>query len=775
MAKEKKYPVLALRNTVLFPHQIIPIYIGRKSSLSLIDDVSKRKDKYIVALAQRDGSIESPKSDDLYDFGTLVRVMRIFDMPDNSKSAIVQGIGRVKVENFYKDKLYYTASIEKINEQIVEKNMEIESKISNLSEIFNQLIDLAPYLSEEQATTLSTIVEPGKIADRAASFLNINIGDKQNILETTDITKRLDETIRLISKEIQRIELGQKIQSDVQDEISKSQREYYLREQLKAIQKELGDEDVGVEFQELADKIKKADMPEKIEKIANKELSRMKKIPSHSPEYTVSRTYLDWLVELPWNNESLDNNDIENAKKILDTDHYGLSKVKDRILEHLAVRNLKKTRSKKNEILKSPILCFGGPPGTGKTSIGKSIAKAVGRKFVRISLGGVRDEAEIRGHRRTYIGALPGRIIASLKKAKTKNPIFMLDEIDKLGMDFRGDPSSALLEVLDPEQNFSFNDHYLEVDFDLSNIMFITTANQIDKIPGPLLDRMEVLDFTGYIVEEKVEIAKKHLIPKQIKEHGLKKSEIKFSVSGIRLLIESYTREAGVRNLERQIANVCRKVAKDISVGTVKSVTLTPSQVSDYLGPIAFHSEIAERCKKPGIAIGLAWTAFGGDILFIEASKMPGKGGLKLTGKLGDVMKESAEAAYSYIRTNSEELGLEKTFYKDIDIHIHVPAGAIPKDGPSAGITMVIAMLSVLKNKKIKNNLGMTGEISLRGSVLPIGGLKEKSTAAHRSGINHIIAPFQNKKDLEEIPKKVLKDVKITFVKDVEEVIKLSF
>ena len=775
MAKEKKYPVLALRNTVLFPHQIIPIYIGRKSSLSLIDDVSKRKDKYIVALAQRDGSIESPKSDDLYDFGTLVRVMRIFDMPDNSKSAIVQGIGRVKVENFYKDKLYYTASIEKINEQIVEKNMEIESKISNLSEIFNQLIDLAPYLSEEQATTLSNIVEPGKIADRAASFLNINIGDKQNILETTDITKRLDETIRLISKEIQRIELGQKIQSDVQDEISKSQREYYLREQLKAIQKELGDEDVGVEFQELADKIKKADMPEKIEKIANKELSRMKKIPSHSPEYTVSRTYLDWLVELPWNNESLDNNDIENAKKILDTDHYGLSKVKDRILEHLAVRNLKKTRSKKNEILKSPILCFGGPPGTGKTSIGKSIAKAVGRKFVRISLGGVRDEAEIRGHRRTYIGALPGRIIASLKKAKTKNPIFMLDEIDKLGMDFRGDPSSALLEVLDPEQNFSFNDHYLEVDFDLSNIMFITTANQIDKIPGPLLDRMEVLDFTGYIVEEKVEIAKKHLIPKQIKEHGLKKSEIKFSVSGIRLLIESYTREAGVRNLERQIANVCRKVAKDISVGTVKSVTLTPSQVSDYLGPIAFHSEIAERCKKPGIAIGLAWTAFGGDILFIEASKMPGKGGLKLTGKLGDVMKESAEAAYSYIRTNSEELGLEKTFYKDIDIHIHVPAGAIPKDGPSAGITMVIAMLSVLKNKKIKNNLGMTGEISLRGSVLPIGGLKEKSTAAHRSGINHIIAPFQNKKDLEEIPKKVLKDVKITFVKDVEEVIKLSF
>ena len=772
---DQKYPVLALRNTVLFPHQVIPIYIGRKSSLDLIDDISKKKEKYIVALAQKDGSIENPHSKDLYDFGTLVRVMRIFDMPDNSKSAIVQGIGRVKVLDFYKDKSYYSASIKRINEPIVEKSSKIDLKVSNLSEIFNQLIDLAPYLSEEQATTLSTIVEPGKIADRAASFLNINISDKQNILEIIDIDKRLNETIKLISKEIQRIELGQKIQSDVQDEISKSQREYYLREQLKAIQKELGDDDVGLEFQELAEKVKEAKMPKKVEKIANKELNRMKKIPSHSPEYTVSRTYLDWLVDLPWNKETSDNNDIENAKKILDTEHYGLIKVKDRILEHLAVRNLKKTRSKKNEVLKSPILCFGGPPGTGKTSIGKSIAKAIGRKFVRISLGGVRDEAEIRGHRRTYIGALPGRIITSLKKAKTKNPIFMLDEIDKLGMDFRGDPSSALLEVLDPEQNFSFNDHYLEVDFDLSNIMFITTANQIDRIPGPLLDRMEVLDFTGYIVEEKVEIAKKHLIPKQVKEHGLKKSEIKFSVAGTKLLIESYTREAGVRNLERQIANMCRKVAKDISTGNIKKVTITPAQVSKYLGPIIFHSEIAERCKKPGIAIGLAWTAFGGDILFIEASKMPGKGALKLTGKLGDVMKESAEAAYSYIRSNSQKLGLDANFYKEIDIHIHVPAGAIPKDGPSAGITMVVAMLSVLTNKKIKNNLGMTGEISLRGNVLPIGGLREKSTAAHRAGLTHIIAPFQNKKDLEEIPEKVLKDVKITFIKDVEEVIKLSF
>lgn len=773
---DELYPVLALRNTVLFPHQIIPIYIGRKNSLDLINDISKKKkDKYLIALAQKDGSVENPDSKELYDFGTLVRVMRIFDMPDNSKSAIVQGIGRVKIKKFFKDKSYYTASVDKIIETTVKTNPELDSKVSNLVKIFNKLIDLAPYLSEEQATTLSTIVDPGKIADRAASFLNINISDKQNILEILDIDRRLEETIKLISKEIQRIDLGQKIQSDVQDEITKSQREYYLREQLKAIQKELGEDDVGLEFQELAQKIKDAKMPKKVQKIADKELSRMKKIPSHSPEYTVSRTYLDWLIDLPWDSQTDDNNDILNAKKILDKEHYGLNKIKDRITEHLAVRNLKKVRSKKGEILKSPILCFGGPPGTGKTSIGKSIAQAMGRNFVRISLGGVRDEAEIRGHRRTYIGALPGRIIASLKKAGSKNPIFMLDEIDKLGMDFRGDPSSALLEVLDPEQNFSFNDHYLEVDFDLSNIMFITTANQVDRIPGPLLDRMEVLEFSGYIVEEKMEIAKKHLIPKQVKEHGLMSKEIKFSDQGIRLLIESYTREAGVRNLERQIANVCRKVAKDISLKRFKKTTIKPSSVEEYLGPIIYHSDIAERCKKPGIAIGLAWTAFGGDILFVEASKMPGKGGLKLTGKLGDVMKESAEAAYSYIRTNSKKLNIKEDFHKELDIHIHVPAGAIPKDGPSAGITMVIAMISVLKDKKIKNNLGMTGEISLRGNVLPIGGLKEKSTAAHRAGINHIIAPFQNKKDLEEIPDKVLKDVKITFVKDVEEVIKLSF
>jgi ATP-dependent Lon protease len=480
------------------------------------------------------------------------------------------------------------------------------------------------------------------------------------------------------------------------------------------------------------------------------------------------------LVELPWANESKDNEDIEFAQKVLDDDHYGLHKVKERIIEHLAVRNLKKSRAKKGERMKSPILCFGGPPGTGKTSIGKSIAKSMGREFVRISLGGVRDEAEIRGHRRTYIGALPGRIIASLKKAGTNNPIFMLDEIDKLGMDFRGDPSSALLEVLDPEQNFSFNDHYLEVDFDLSNVMFITTANRVDKIPGPLRDRMEILEFTGYILSEKLQIAKDYLLPKQIKEHGLRKKEIKFTDNALCLLIESYTREAGVRNLERQIANVCRKTAKDIASGKQKSISVNEEKVFEYLGPKKFLPEVAERANQPGVVVGLAWTAFGGDILFIEATKMPGKGALKLTGKLGDVMKESAQAAYSYVRSNAQKLGLDPGFYKKFDIHVHVPAGAIPKDGPSAGVAMITSIVSLLLNKSVKEGFGMTGEISLRGNVLPIGGLKEKSTAAHRAGLKHILAPALNEKDLEDIPKTVLDDVEISFVKDVAEVLKFS-
>ena len=774
-AKKNKelYPILPLRNTVLFPQQIIPIYIGREQSLELVNDLKDSKNKHIVVVAQRDSTVEVPKIEDLYNWGTLANIMKVFDMPDGSKSAIVQGLDRVKIDTQVDHKKYLKAMINR-NMEIVKYGSDLDTMTANLHAIFRQLIDIAPYLSDEQADILTSIQNPGKLADKAISLINIPIKEKQEILASIDVKKRLEKTIIIITREIQRIQLGEKIQSEVQDEISKSQREYYLREQMKAIQKELGEDEPSIEIDEINDKVVEAKMPKDVHKVAIKELKRLKRIPTHSPEYTVSRTYLDWLVELPWNKESKDIQDINLSQKTLDQDHYGLDKIKERVLEHLAVRNLKASRSKKGEKIKSPILCFSGPPGTGKTSIGKSIANAMGREFARISLGGVRDEAEIRGHRRTYIGALPGRIITNLKKAGTKNPVFMLDEIDKLGTDFRGDPSSALLEVLDPEQNFSFNDHYLEVDFDLSQIMFITTANRVDQIPGPLRDRMEILDFSGYISDEKVEIAKDHLIPKQINEHGLKKSEIKFSDNSIKLLIDSFTREAGVRNLERQIANLCRKVAKDISTASKKSVNLTEETTLEYLGPKKFISEVSERLKKPGVAIGLAWTGYGGDILFIEATKMPGKGVFKMTGRLGDVMKESAEAAYSYVRANSDKFGIEKDFYKKYDIHIHVPAGAIPKDGPSAGVTMVTAIVSLLTNRPVNNELGMTGEISLRGNVLPIGGLKEKSTAAHRAGLKHILAPYLNSKDFDEVPDKVKKDLKITFVKEVEDVIKLA-
>jgi len=770
----KIYPVLPLRNTVLFPNQIIPIYIGRKQSLKLINDVSNETDKTIVVVAQRDGNIENPKSNDLYQIATLATVMKTFDMPDNSKSAIVKGIKRVKIKNFISHKDYFKCDYNDVSETFPKKDVELQALSGQLKSLFSNLINVAPYLSDEQSNVLVNIQRPDKIADKAISLMNIQTSEKQEVLEDMDVNSRMEKALVLINREIQRIELGERIQADVQDEISKSQKEYYLREQMKAIKKELGEDESNLEIKEIEEKIKKAKMPKDILKVARKEIDRLLKIPTHSPEYTVTRTYLDWLVELPWSKESKDNQDLNYAEKVLNEDHYGLRKVKERVIEHLAVRNLKRSRSKKGDKIKSPILCFAGPPGTGKTSIGKSIAKSMGREFVRISLGGVRDEAEIRGHRRTYIGALPGRIITSLKKAGTKNPIFILDEIDKLGMDFRGDPSSALLEVLDPEQNFSFNDHYLEVDFDLSNVMFITTANRVDQIPGPLRDRMEILEFTGYIHDEKLEIAKKHLLPKAIKNHGLKNSEIKIDDESISLLIQSYTREAGVRNLERQLANVCRKTAKNIATKVTKKVKVTPDIVHEYLGAEIFFSEVAERCNKPGVVVGLAWTAFGGDILFIEACKMPGKGMLKLTGKLGDVMKESAQAAYSYIRTNATKFGINRDFYKKNDIHIHVPAGAIPKDGPSAGVSMITAMVSLLTNRPVKNLLGMTGEISLRGNVLPIGGLKEKSTAAHRANLKEIIAPYLNKKDLEEIPEKVKKDLKITFVKDVQEVIKLA-
>lgn len=766
--ESESYPVMPLRNTVLFPQQVIPIYIGREKSLKLINELPASS-KHIVVVAQEDGSIEDPNPDEMYSFGTLAVVLKVFDMPDNSKSAIVQGIDRVKILSFKEKEPYYRAVVQRLSDNVPSEDIELDALGNNLRQVFSELIQVAPNLSEEHTGMLSNIQKPSRLADRTISLLTIPNPEKQEVLEELDVKKRVEKAIKILSKEIQRIKLGEEIQSEVHDEISKSQREYYLREQMKAIKRELGEDESQVELKDIEDAIKKAKMPEEAEKVALKELDRLSKIPSQSPEYTVSRTYLDWLTELPWSKTSEDSINVKDAKSILDKDHYGLEKVKERILEYLAVRALKMQKDPEGA-LRGPLLCFAGPPGVGKTSLGRSIARSMGREFVRISLGGVRDEAEIRGHRRTYIGALPGRIIQSLKKAGTNNPVFMLDEIDKLGGDFRGDPSSALLEVLDPEQNCTFADHYLEVDFDLSKVMFISTANYRDPIPPALRDRMEIIEFSGYIEDEKVQIAKQHLIPKQMKENALTKKDVALNETGIKELINSYTREAGVRNLEREIANVFRKVARDKIEKNTKKIKVNKKKVSDYLGAPRFYSELAERTTKPGVVTGLAWTAAGGDILFIEASKMKGKGRLTLTGQLGDVMKESATAAMTYVRSHTDILGLDEDFNENTDIHVHVPAGAIPKDGPSAGVGMFTAIVSLLTGIPVKNRVAMTGEITLRGNVLPVGGVKEKITAAHRAGIKTIILPDHNRKDLEEIPDHIKKDLDFHFAKEMMDV-----
>jgi ATP-dependent Lon protease len=772
VADDHDYPVMPLRNTVLFPQQVIPIYIGREKSLKLIDDLGPG-DKHIVVVAQEDGSIEDPKPENLYAYGTLGVVLKVFDMPDNSKSAIVQGVERVKLLSFGDAEPYYTAVVERIKDNPVSDDLELDALAKNLRDTFTELIQVAPNLTEEHSGMLSNIQKPSRLADRAVSLLTVPNQEKQEVLEELEVKKRVEKTITLLTREIQRIKLGEEIQTEVHDEISKTQREYYLREQMKAIKRELGEDEETVEIKELEDRIKAAGIPEEAEKVAMKELDRLTRIPTQSPEYSVSRTYIEWLADLPWSNSSDDQINVKKADKILDEDHYGLEKVKERILEYLAVRNLKQERNP-DGVVRGPILCFSGPPGVGKTSLGKSIARAIGREFVRMSLGGVRDEAEIRGHRRTYIGALPGRIIQSMKKAGTNNPVFMLDEIDKLGSDFRGDPSSAMLEVLDPEQNDSFSDHYLEVDFDLSKVMFITTANYQDAIPPALRDRMEILDFSGYIEDEKIKIAQRHLLPKQIEENGLTKNEVSIDKAAISELVRSYTRESGVRNLEREIANVLRKVARDMVEKTIKKIRVTKAKVLDYLGAPRFYSELAERTTKPGVVTGLAWTAAGGDILFIESSKMKGNGNLTLTGQLGDVMKESATAALTYVRSHTDILCIPEDFHEKTDVHVHVPAGAIPKDGPSAGVSMFASIVSLLTGKPVKDKLAMTGEITLRGNVLPIGGVKEKVTAAHRSGIKHIILPDHNKKDLEEIPNHIKKDLNFYFAKEIMDVIDVA-
>jgi len=648
-----------------------------------------------------------------------------------------------------------------------QKDIEIDAMYINLKNLYKKAVEMAPYLSSELAQIAMKIESPGNLADLIASTINIGVTEKQEILGKLDLNERLKKVTILLNREVETLELSSRIQSHVKEGIDKTQREYYLREQLKAIQKELGEtDDRYTEIEELRKKIFDAKMPSDVHKVAEKELDRLSKMSTMSAEYTVSRTYIDWLTELPWSKATEDNLNIKDANRILNEDHYDLERVKKRILEYLAVRKLKSD-------MKGPILCFVGPPGVGKTSLGKSIARALGRKFMRISLGGIRDEAEIRGHRRTYVGALPGRIVQGIKKAGSNNPVFMLDEVDKIGMDFRGDPSSALLEVLDPEQNFSFSDHYLEVSFDLSKVMFIATANMLDPVPPALKDRMEVLELPGYTEEEKLMIAKQFLIPKERFEHGLNEEQIEFEDEGLRVIIHSYTREAGVRNFEREIAAICRAVAKSVAEGKAEKQLITVDSIHGFLGPIKYFSEIAERTKYSGVATGLAWTPTGGDILFIESTKMRGKGNLSLTGQLGDVMKESAQAALSYIRSKASDYNIIEDFFEKNDIHVHVPQGAIPKDGPSAGITMLVSLVSMLTDKHVRNDVAMTGEITLRGLVLPVGGIKEKVLAAKRAGIRNVILPKLNEKDLEEVPESIKSNMEFMFIEKMDEAVEI--
>jgi ATP-dependent Lon protease len=705
---------------------------------------------------------------------------------DNTTQLLVQGLSRFRVKYFIKAKPYLQARVEYIKDK-EEKDKEIDALMANIISLFTRVVGLSPGLPQEIGAMAKSIQEPGTLADMVASLINATLKEKQKVLESFDVKKRLKEVTRLLNyqvevlekkrlKEVTRLlnyqvevlELGSKIQSQVKGGMDKQQREYYLHQQLKAIKEELGEKDeAAVEIEEYKAKIKEKKLPEEARKEAEREINRLSRMHPSSAEYTVASTYLDWLTVLPWYESTTDNLDIKKARKILDTDHFGLKKPKKRIIEYLAVRKLKPES-------KGPILCFAGPPGTGKTSLGMSIARALGRKFIRISLGGVRDEAEIRGHRRTYVGALPGRIIQGIRRAESNNPVFMLDEIDKLGADFRGDPSSALLEVLDPEQNFSFTDHYLDVPFDLSKVMFITTANILDPIPPALRDRMEVLELLGYTQNEKIRIATRYLIPRQREAHGLKASQISFTRGVLEKIISGYTREAGLRNLEREIATICRGVATRIAEGEAESAKITVKDIAGYIGPVRFAPEVSARTLTPGLAMGLAWTQAGGELLFVEATAMKGKKNLTLTGQLGDVMKESATTALSFIRTNAVSLGIAEDFFETQDIHIHIPAGAIPKDGPSAGITMLTALTSLLTHKKIQKDLAMTGEITLRGQVLPVGGVKEKVLAAHRAGIKTIIMPTWNKKDLEDIPEKVKKEIHFYFVDKMIDVLKIA-
>jgi ATP-dependent Lon protease len=761
----EQLPLLPLRSDVVFPEMVAPLVVGRQRSIRLLDDVAMG-DKLVALATQRDSEVDEPTLEDLFRTACAAAVLRMLKFPDGSTRIVVQGMARARIAEIIEQQPYLVARIEPI-EEVVEEGVELDARVHQVTTLFKKVAELSEVSEELQAAAMSTH-DPSYLADLLGSNLPFSMEEQQRLLAEANVQKRLELLAQLMMRQLQVLEISSKIQSEVGSELSKAQREHILRQQLKAIQKELGKEPAEPEVAELRKKIDQVGLSDEAHKEAERELERLGQMHPSSAEYGVVRTYLDWLVSLPWKKASRDRLDLRRARKVLDADHYNLEKVKERILEYLAVRKLKRD-------MRGPILCFVGPPGTGKTSLGRSIARSLGREFLRISLGGVHDEAEIRGHRRTYVGALPGRIIQSLRKGGTINPVFMLDEVDKLGADFRGDPASALLEVLDPEQNYSFRDHYLDVAFDLSRVMFLCTANVRDTIPPPLLDRMEVLELPGYSEEEKLAIAKNYLVPKQLKEHGLKGTHLKFEDAAIVRVVREYTREAGLRNLERELAAICRKVARRRAEGERKAARVDAPLVPEFLGPMKHFPEVADHSAVPGVSIALAWTPTGGDILFIEATAMKGKRGLTLTGSLGDVMKESAQAALSYIRSHAAELNVKADFFEKFDLHVHVPAGAIAKDGPSAGVALMAALVSLLRGEPLPPDLAMTGEITLTGRVLPVGGIREKLLAARRAGVKRVILPQRNEKDLVELPDETRRDLEVHLVESIGEVVPLLF
>jgi ATP-dependent Lon protease len=760
-------PILPLKDTVVFPDSLLPLAIGQERSVLLIDD-AVAGDRLVALVASKSADVEQPGWDDLYEVGTAAIVQKMIRVPDGTQRVLVQGLRRIRLERQDRDEPYLVGEFSEVPD-IVPETREVQALTQTVKTLFSRIIGLLPYLPEELGLAAANVDDPSALTHLVASTLRLKTEEKQQLLEEPNVEKRLRDVVVVLNRELELVELGTKIQSQVQSEMEDTQREYFLRQQLKAIQEELGEGDEQqAELKELRERAAEIELSEEARKAVDRELARLEKLPSAAAEYGVIRTYLEWIISLPWGKTTEDNLDLERAREVLDEDHFDLDKVKERILEYLAVSKLKND-------LSGPILCFVGPPGVGKTSLGHSIARTLGRKFIRISVGGVRDEAEIRGHRRTYIGAMPGTIIRALRDAESMNPVFLIDEIDKMGADFRGDPASAMLEVLDPEQHSTFRDHYLDLPFDLSKVLFICTANQLETIPSPLLDRMDVINLSGYTEDEKFGIARKYLVPKQLEAHGLKRSKVTITDKALRLVIREYTREAGVRNLERQLAALCRKAARHFADGNDDKITVEEKRVREWLGPRRFAGEVRKRTSDPGVATGLAVTAVGGDVLFIEATAYPGDGRLKVTGQLGEVMQESAQAAHSWVRSHARELGLDPQWFEENDVHVHVPAGAVPKDGPSAGITMAVAIVSVASGKPVSDEVAMTGEITLSGQVLAIGGVREKVLAAQRVGVEKVILPRENEPDLEDLPEESRKELEFELVDSIDEVLEVAF